>query len=89
MPLSPYSPIEKQRYRLDVDGLVWEIDSYAGDNAGLWSAEVELSEANQEIKLPAWLGEEITYDSRFKNRNLAKTPLSQWPERESVLRRLA
>jgi adenylate cyclase len=86
--LSPYFPIEKQRFQLELDGLVWEIDAYAGDNAGLWSAEVELNAADQEIKLPAWLGDEITYDSRFKNRNLAKTPLSDWPGRDSVLRRL-
>jgi adenylate cyclase len=89
MGLSPYSPIEKQRFRLELDGLVWEIDGYAGENAGLWSAEVELSKANQEIDLPAWLGDEITYDSRFKNKILAKTPLIRWPDRESVLRRLA
>jgi adenylate cyclase len=89
MRLSPYSPIEKQRFRLELDDIVWEIDSYAGDNAGLWSAEVELSEGNQEIKLPAWLGEEITLDSRFKNKNLGTTPLIRWPDRESVLRRLA
>jgi adenylate cyclase len=88
MRLSPYSAIEKQRFRLELDGLVWEIDGYAGDNAGLWSAEVELSKANQEIDLPAWLGDEITYDSRFKNKNLAKTPVVRWPDRESVLRRL-
>jgi adenylate cyclase len=88
MRLSPYAPIEKQRFELGVDGVVWEIDCYAGDNAGLWSAEVELSEANQEIKLPAWLGDDITYDSRFKNKNLAKTPLVHWPDRERVLQRL-
>jgi adenylate cyclase len=86
--LSPYSPIEKQRFSLELEGLIWEVDAYAGDNAGLWSAEVELSVASQEIKLPAWLSDEITHDSRFKNRNLAQTPLIRWPDRESVLRRL-
>jgi adenylate cyclase len=86
--LSPYSPIEKQRFRLELGDLIWEVDGYAGDNAGLWSAEVELSEARQEIKLPAWLGDEITYDSRFKNRNLAVIPMNQWPDRDNVLQRL-
>jgi adenylate cyclase len=87
--LSPFSPIEKRRFQVELDDLVWELDAYTGDTAGLWSAEVELSNADQAIKLPAWLGDELTYDSRFKNKNLAKTPLIRWPDRESLLRRLA
>jgi adenylate cyclase len=27
MCLSPFSPIEKQRFELEVDGLIWEVDS--------------------------------------------------------------
>jgi adenylate cyclase len=87
--LAPYPPIEKRRFRLPVGDLVWEIDQYEGENAGLWSAEVELEDGGQDIDAPAWLGTEVTYDARFKNKNLARRPLSQWPDRETVLAGLA
>ena len=86
--LSPYAPVEKLRYRLALGGRLWEVDCYAGENAGLWSAEVELTDAAQEIALPAWLAEEVTYEPRFKNKHLARAPFRGWPDREAVLAKL-
>ncbi|HWO72337.1 MAG TPA: CYTH domain-containing protein [Dehalococcoidia bacterium] len=86
--LSPFAPVEKLRYRLQIGGLVWEIDRYTGENEGLWSAEVELTEAAQAIDLPEWLAEEVTYEPRFKNKNLARQPFCRWPDREAVLAKL-
>jgi len=65
--------IEKRRYEIPYEGHVIELDMYLGDLAGLVVAEVEF-ESVEESKLftpPAWLGREITDDSRYKNRNLA------------------
>jgi len=42
--------------------VTWEIYEFAGDNAGLVIAEVELRTADQRFVRPAWLGDEVTYD---------------------------
>lgn len=70
--------IEKIRYKLKIDNLMWEIDEFLGDNQGLLLAEVELSDENQPLNLPLWITEEVTQDSRYYNSNLAKKPYSQW-----------
>lgn len=72
------SLIEKRRYRLDVSGALWEIDQFIGANKGLVIAEIELKTQDQEIDLPAWVGEEVTDDPRYLNSNLFKRPYSTW-----------
>jgi adenylate cyclase len=83
--LTPWSVIAKTRYKLPLDGLVWEVDHYEGDNAGLWSAEVELESEDAAVTLPAWLADEVTEERRFNNVNLAQHPVSTWPDRERIL----
>ena len=71
--------IEKTRYRLPagdglvIDGLVIELDVYAGSLSGLQVAEVEFGDedAARRFRPPAWFGREVTDDDRFKNRSLA------------------
>ena len=41
--------IEKTRYRVSHQGFVWEVDEFAGDNAGLIVAEIELASEDQEF----------------------------------------
>lgn len=71
--------IEKTRYALDVAGLEWTIDVFAGDNAGLVVAEVEVGREDQEIEIPHWVDREVTGDPRFFNVNLFRHPYSAWP----------
>ena len=71
--------IEKTRYRIEYQGLVWEVDEFEGDNAGLIIAEVELDEEHQDIMLPDWVGKEVTGDSRYYNANLIADPYKTWP----------
>jgi len=71
--------IEKTRYRVEHQGLIWEVDEFDGDNAGLIIAEVELEEEDQAIVLPDWVGEEVTGDARFFNANLIANPFTRWP----------
>jgi adenylate cyclase len=59
-------------------GLVWEVDEFAGLNEGLIVAEVELSDPDQPVELPTWVGAEVTDDERFYNSNLALNPHSRW-----------
>ncbi|MHC0062395.1 CYTH domain-containing protein [Nostoc sp. UIC 10890] len=70
--------IEKIRYKIESGGLIWEIDEFDGVNKGLILAEVELSDENQQIELPTWIGEEVSDDFRYFNSNLVKHPFSQW-----------
>ena len=56
----------------------WEVDVFEGDNAGLVVAEIELDDEAQAVTLPDWAGEEVTYDARYYNSNLAVTPFNQW-----------
>tara|TARA_B100002003_G_C14157473_1_gene557713 strand:- start:4372 stop:4842 length:471 start_codon:yes stop_codon:yes gene_type:complete len=72
--------IEKTRYRVEYQDLVWEIDEFKGDNAGLNIAEVELEDENQAVHMPDWVGEEVTGDPRYYNANLTANPYSQWRE---------
>ena len=62
--------IEKNRYKIEFGGLVWEVDEFIGENQGLTMAEVELESEDQSFEKPAWIGEEVTGDPRYFNSNL-------------------
>ena len=70
--------IEKKRYKIEFDGLTWEIDEFFGENAGLLVAEVELKSEDQAFKKPDWVAKEVTGDPRYFNANLIKHPYSKW-----------
>ena len=70
--------IEKTRHVLAHQGTRWEVDEFAGDNAGLVVAEVELQSEAQAFDLPGWLGDEVTQDARYFNSNLASRPFNTW-----------
>ncbi|HEY9648140.1 MAG TPA: CYTH domain-containing protein [Chroococcidiopsis sp.] len=70
--------IEKNRYRIPYEGLIWEVDEFMGENAGLILAEVELSDPSQEVTLPDWVGQEVSADPRYFNSNLCKQPFCTW-----------
>jgi adenylate cyclase len=74
--------IQKTRYELWCFGLLWEIDEFHGENAGLIVAEVELPSEDHPFARPSWLGPEVSSDPRFSNSMLARRPWSQWPEEE-------
>jgi CYTH domain-containing protein len=65
--------VEKRRYYLPYGKYIIEIDRYCSHLNGLIVAEVEF-ETEEEANLfapPKWFGPEVTYDKRFKNKNLA------------------
>ena len=70
--------IEKDRSKILLGGLVWEVDEFFGDNAGLIVAEVELEDADQAFGKPAWVGEEVSGDPRYFNSNLIQNPYTSW-----------
>lgn len=72
--------IEKTRYFVEHQGHTWEIDVFDGDNQGLIVAEIELSDIGETFAKPSWLGEEVTYDLRYYNNNLANHPYNSWQD---------
>ncbi len=67
--------ISKTRYeKIIADDLIAEIDIYHGINEGLIVVEVEFKSLEESLifQAPDWFGEEITDDSSYKNKNLAK-----------------
>jgi adenylate cyclase len=62
------SLIRKTRhYVCDEFAQNWEIDVFESPCPGLVLAEIELSSAQEEIKFPAWVGEEVTKDRQYSN----------------------
>lgn len=74
--LPPAHVIRKMRYDIcHHDGLVWSVDRFEGPNRGLVVAEVELTHPDQHVELPHWVGEEVTFDPRYGNSRLARSPM--------------
>ena len=63
--------IEKTRYRIPHQGLVFEVDVFDGRLAGLVIAEIELDAPDQTVELPDWIGMELSHDRRFSNSALS------------------
>ncbi|MEM7349152.1 MAG: CYTH domain-containing protein [Chloroflexota bacterium] len=70
--------IEKYRHHVEVGNHTWEVDEFEGENAGLIIAEIELDVIEESFDLPAWIGEEVTDDSRYYNIFLVSNPFSGW-----------
>ncbi|MDX1491479.1 MAG: CYTH domain-containing protein [Pseudohongiellaceae bacterium] len=70
--------IQKKRYEIPHEGLVWELDIFAGTNAGLIVAEVELESEHQAFNKPSWVGKEVSGDFRYANSSLIDAPYSTW-----------
>ncbi len=80
--LAPAEIIEKYRYTFEENGHIWEVDEFLGANLGLVVAEVELSDENEKICYPAWLGKEVSKISRFLNVQLVQQPYETWKVQE-------
>lgn len=65
--------IKKNRYEVLYKGNMWYIDEYV-DNClnGLTIAEIELSDINQPVEFPTWIGLEVTKNKRYSNSMLAQ-----------------
>lgn len=74
--------LEKIRHHVEVDGTVFEIDEFLGDNAGLVVAEVELPRADASFPRPPWLGREVSALGRYYNVNLVAHPFARWSAAE-------
>lgn len=71
-------PVDKVRHLIRVGGHLWELDVFAGENAGLVMAEIELGSEDEAFERPDWLGDEVSEDPRYYNANLARFPFRSW-----------
>ena len=72
--------IHKTRYRIQEQAAVFELDVFEAENAGLVVAEIELESETQAFVRPAWLGEEVSLDPRYRNSELSRRPYSAWED---------
>ncbi len=74
--------LEKVRFKVPVDGAMFEVDEFLGENKGLVVAEIELQHEDQPFKKPDWLGKEVTGNIKYYNAQLSITPFNQWKDYE-------
>ena len=74
--------LEKVRHHVRVDGVLFEIDEFHGENEGLIVAEVELPAIDAAFPHPPWLGREVSALTRYYNVNLIVHPYQQWTPAE-------
>lgn len=73
--------VEKTRHLIKYKGMLWELDEFHGDNEGLFVAEIELLNEQQAYELPNWVGEDVSYESRYRNSRLCITPYKDWKKK--------
>ena len=64
--------IDKTRWIVPTSeaGLKWEVDEFHGKHEGLTLAEIELTSEEQQVEKPDFVGEDVTWDSRYFNANM-------------------
>ena len=72
--------IEKNRYQINYQSTLWEVDEFLGENSGLVIAEVELSSEDANFSKPSWIGQEVSHDTKYYNYKLIEYPYSKWNE---------
>jgi CYTH domain-containing protein len=70
--------IEKDRYEIECDGILWQVDEFHGLNEGLVVAEVHLSREDQKITIPEWVGQEVSHEPRYFSSSLVQNPYNKW-----------
>lgn len=64
--------LSKKRYYLNFGSLTWEIDVFDDKLCGLIIAEIEIPSEKFDFEIPDWVGEEVTFDSKYLNAELIK-----------------
>lgn len=70
--------LSKIRYKISLDGKIWEVDEFLGENIGLIIAEIELSSEDEVFNIPEWLEKEVTSEEKYYNSNLTIDPYKNW-----------
>lgn len=81
--------VTKTRHLVQHQGHLWEVDEFAGANAGLIVAEIELDAIDEVFDVPDWALREVSDERRYYNSELARLPFSEWADRAALLKELA
>jgi adenylate cyclase len=68
---SAISFISKHRTCVLFNDILWEVDQFHGNNQSLVMVEVELQSIDQHLILPNFVGEEVTGNKQYYNKQLA------------------
>jgi adenylate cyclase len=68
--------LEKMRYSVPDDGLLWQVDAYEGALEGIVIAQIELYHEDQTITFPTWLGREVSRDPRYAQSKLLQKSIA-------------
>ena len=72
------STIKKERFFLEVEKKFWVVDCFKENNYPLEIAEIELSNAKENLSLPSFVSREITGLKNYSNFSLSSKPFSKW-----------
>jgi len=70
--------IKKERFFLEFEKKFWIVDCFKEKNYPLEIAEIELSDEEEDFRLPSFISKEITGKKNYSNLSLAYKPFSQW-----------
>ena len=76
--LSQGEVIRKTRTIIEYASKKWEVDEFHGNNKGLWLAEIELIDADENFSKPDWVTKEVSKDKRYYNSYLCLQPYNTW-----------
>lgn len=62
--------LEKTRHHVPEGELTWTVDVYGGLLSGITIAEVELPQVDHDLRLPAWVGREVTGLQEYRKVNM-------------------
>jgi adenylate cyclase len=62
--------LDKVRHFVSHVSNTWQVDVYEGLLDGVVLAEIELTDADQKLTLPDWIGAEVTSDPRYRKVNM-------------------
>ena len=71
---------EVRKTEMVLNFIQYSVDEFFGENEGLLMAEVELTSPNEPYLKPAFIGEEVTGDTRYYNSFLRRTPYKSWKQ---------
>ena len=78
--LSQGEVIHKTRSVIEYENKTWEVDEFHDKNKGLWLAEIELTDEQEDFIKPNWAMEEVSKDKKYYNSYLCLHPYSTWKE---------
>ena len=72
--------IKKERFFIEIEKKSWIIDCFKESNYPLEIAEIELSNEEEDLRLPSFISKEITGMRHFSNFSLFNKPFSEWED---------